>query len=115
MELDRKNDSWGDFFIDYVIWPEALLTQELFRIVTVAHALDVENFADGTARLLEYKVKETSPIVGKMVKDCGFTKDTIIVGVKRGDLLFIPNGNFIDLKLPDKSTFLFCCCCLCLN
>ncbi len=105
MELDKTGDYLGDFFIDYVIWPEALLTQELFRIVTVAHALDVENFADGKARLLEYKVKPGSSIVGKMVKDCGFTKDTIIVGVKRDNLLFIPNG-LTEINEEDKLIFM---------
>ncbi len=105
MELDKSSDYLGDFFIDYVIWPEALLTQELFRIVTVAHALDVENFADGKARLLEYKVKPASSIVGKMVKDCGFTKDTIIVGIKRDNLLFIPNG-LTEINEDDKLIFM---------
>lgn len=105
MELDKSNDYLGDFFIDYVIWPEALLTQELFRIVTVAHALDVENFADGRARLLEYKVRPGSSIVGKMVKDCGFTRDTIIVGIKRDDLLFIPNG-LTEISENDKLIFM---------
>jgi len=105
MELDKTGDYLGDFFIDYVIWPEALLTQELFRIVTVAHALDVENFADGKARLLEYKVKPGSVIVGKMVKDCGFTRDTIIVGIKRDDLLFIPNG-LTEINENDKLIFM---------
>lgn len=105
MELDKSNDYLGDFFIDYVIWPEALLTQELFRIVTVAHALDVENFADGRARLLEYKVRQGSSIVGKMVKDCGFTRDTIIVGIKRDDLLFIPNG-LTEINENDKLIFM---------
>ncbi len=105
MELDKSDDYTGDFFIDFIIWPEALLTQELFRIVTVAHALDVENFADGRARLLEYKVKPLSPIVGKMVKDCNFTKDTIIVGIKRGDLLFIPNG-LTEINEDDKLIFM---------
>ena len=105
MEPNKMNDYLDDFYIDYVIWPEELLTQELFRIVTVAHALDVENFADGKARLLEYKVKQTSPIVGKMVKDCGFTKDTIIVGIKRGDLLFIPNG-LTEINEDDKLIFM---------
>lgn len=105
MELDKSNDYLGDFFIDYVIWPEALLTQELFRIVTVAHALDVENFADGRARLLEYKVRPGSSIVGKMVKDCGFTRDTIIVGIKRDDLLFIPNG-LTEINENDKLIFM---------
>lgn len=105
MELDKATDYLEDFFIDYVIWPEELLTQEIFRIVTVAHALDVENFADGKARLLEYKVSPNSPIVGKMVKDCGFTKDTIIVGIKRDDLLFIPNG-LTEINAEDKLIFM---------
>lgn len=95
----------GDFYIDFIIWPEELLTQELFRIVTVAHALDVENFADGKARLLEYKVKPNSSIVGKMVKDCGFTKGTIIVGIKRDSLLFIPNG-LTEINENDKLIFM---------
>ena len=105
MALDHNEDYLGDFFIDYVIWPEALLTQEIFRIVTVAHALDVENFADGKARLLEYKVRPNSVIVGKMVKDCGFTKDTIIVGIKRDSLLFIPNG-LTEINADDKLIFM---------
>ena len=105
MTFEHGGDYLGDFFIDYIIWPEELLTQELFRIVTVAHALDVENFADGKARLLEYKVKPNSVLIGKMVKDCGFTKDTIIVGVKRNDLLFIPNG-LTEINQDDKLIFM---------
>ncbi len=105
MEPNKANDFMGDFNIDYVIWPEELLTQELFRIVTVAHALDVENFADGKARLLEYRVKPASSIVGKMVKDCGFTNDTVIVGIKRGDLLFVPNG-LTEINEDDKLIFM---------
>ena len=105
LALNNNTDYLNDFCIDYVIWPEELLTQELFRIVTVAHALDVENFADGKARLLEYKVKPESLIVGKMVKDCGFTKDTIIVGIKRGSLLFIPNG-LTEINADDKLIFM---------
>ncbi len=105
LALNNNTDYLNDFYIDYVIWPEELLTQELFRIVTVAHALDVENFADGKARLLEYKVKPESLIVGKMVKDCGFTKDTIIVGIKRGSLLFIPNG-LTEINADDKLIFM---------
>ena len=105
MAQGKSNEYLSDFFIDNIIWPAELLTQELFRIVTVAHALDVENFADGKARLLEYKVKPTSSIVGKMVKDCGFTKDTIIVGIKRNELLFIPNG-LTEINADDKLIFM---------
>ena len=103
--FEKNNGLQGDFFIDYIIWPEELLTQEIFRIVTVAQALDVENFADGRARLLEYKVSENLPIVGKKVKECGFTQDTLIVGITRNGELFIPNGETI-LLAEDKLIFM---------
>lgn len=94
-----------DFYVDTVIWPEELLTQEIFRIITVAKALDVEIFAGGRARLLEYKIAENSQLVNKMVKLCDFPKDTLIVGIMRGDELFIPSGETV-LHEDDKVIFM---------
>jgi len=102
----EKSDGYlCDFFIDYIIWPEELLTQDIFRIVTVAQALDVENFANGRARLLEYKVKSGLSIVNKKIKDIGFTENTIIVGLVRDCQLFIPNGES-EIKEDDKLIFM---------
>lgn len=103
--FEKNNLNCGDFFIDYIIWPEELLTQDIFRIVTVAEALDVENFAEGKARLLEYKVKPNLSIVNKKVKDCKFTYDTLIVGITRNGELFIPNGETV-LNAEDKLIFM---------
>lgn len=96
------NDS---FYIDNVIWPEELLTQEIFRIITVAKALDVEYFANGRARLLEYKIAQNSMLVNTQVKHCEFPKDTLIVGITRDGKLFIPNGE-TTLKEDDKVIFM---------
>ena len=100
-----NTSDYCDFFIDYIIWPEELLTQDIFRIVTVAHALDVENFADGKARLLEYKVQPGLSIINQKLKDIGFTKDTIIVGLTRDIKLFIPNGD-TEILEGDKLIFM---------
>ena len=94
-----------DFYIDNVIWPEELLTQEIFRIITVAKALDVEHFADGRARLLEYKIVKNSILVNQMIKNCEFPKDTVIVGITRNCELFIPNGETV-LHEDDKVIFM---------
>ncbi len=94
-----------DFYIDNIIWPEELLTQEIFRIITVAKALDVENFASGRARLLEYKIAANSILVNRMVKNCEFPKDTLIVGITRNGELFIPNGE-TTLHEDDKVIFM---------
>lgn len=104
LNFEKNIDNFSDFFIDYIIWPEELLTQEIFRIVTVAHALDVENFADGKARLLEFKVLPHLSITGKKVKDCGFTNDTLMVGLTRDCNLFIPNG---DTEILDGDKLIF--------
>ncbi len=93
------------FYIDNIIWPEELLTQEIFRIITVAKALDVENFADGRARLLEYKIPKYSTLVNKALKNCEFPKDTLIVGITREGELFIPNGE-TTLLAEDKVIFM---------
>ena len=105
LNFEKNSENFCDFFIDYIIWPEELLTQEIFRIVTVAHALDVENFVDGRARLLEYKVQPYLDIIGKKVKDCGFTKDTLMVGLTRNSQLFIPNGD-TEILEGDKLIFM---------
>ena len=105
LNFEKSQDNFCDFFIDYIIWPEELLTQEIFRIVTVAHALDVENFADGRARLLEYKVQPNLSLIGKKVKDCGFTNNTLMVGLTRDCELFIPNGD-TEICEGDKLIFM---------
>ena len=94
-----------DFYIDNIIWPEDLLTQEIFRIITVAKALDVEYFAEGKARLLEYKIAKNSVLVNTMVKNCEFPKDTLIVGITRDGELSVPNGETV-LKENDKVIFM---------
>lgn len=94
-----------DFYVDNIIWPEELLTEEIFRIITVAKALDVENFANGKAQLLEYKIADGSSLVNKMIKNCEFPKDTVIVGITRDEELFIPSGETI-LEKDDKVIFM---------
>jgi len=105
LNVERSDMCLCEFFIDEVIWPEELLTQEIFRIVTVAQALDVEFFANGRARLLEYKLKEGMLLVNKKVRECQFTKNTLIVGIVRDGELSIPNGETV-LLAEDKLIFM---------
>lgn len=103
--IAKDADYNSEFYIDIVIWPEELLTQEIFRIITVAKALDVENFAGGRARLLEYRIEEDSILVNQVIKHCVFPKDTLIVGITRDEQLFIPNGETVLCK-DDKVIFM---------
>ena len=105
LSLVRGSKYQKELMIDYVLWPEELMTQEIFRIITVPNAIDVENFANGKARLFEYRIVEGTKFLNKKIKDCSFPEETLIVGITRDDTLFIPNGD-TELLLNDKVIFM---------
>ncbi len=105
LSLIKGSEYQAGLMIDSVIWPEELLTQELFRIITVPKAIDVENFAHGKARLLEYRIKEDSLLLGKQIKDCVFPEETLVVGITRNNELFIPTG-LTTFEDEDKVIFM---------
>ncbi|MEA3470060.1 MAG: Trk system potassium transporter TrkA [Thermodesulfobacteriota bacterium] len=91
--------------IDTVVWPELLLTEDVFRIVSVPEAIDVEYFADGRAKLFEYRIKENSTLLNSRVMDCSFPANVLIVGITRDQQLFIPNGLTV-IQEDDKVIFM---------
>ncbi len=105
LSLVRGSKYQKELMIDYVLWPEELMTQEIFRIITVPNAIDVEDFANGKARLLEYRVEDGTKFINKKIKDCNFPDETLIVGITRDNTLFIPNGD-TELMLNDKVIFM---------
>lgn len=105
LSLVRGSKYQRELMIDYVLWPEELMTQEIFRIITVPNAIDVEDFANGKARLFEYRVVEGTKFLNKKIKECNFPEETLIVGITRDDNLFIPNGD-TELLLNDKVIFM---------
>lgn len=105
LSLVRGSKYQRELMIDYVLWPEELMTQEIFRIITVPNAIDVENFANGKARLLEYRVAEDTKFLNKKIKECSFPDETLIVGITRDNVLSIPNGD-TELLLNDKVIFM---------
>ena len=105
LSLVRGSKYQKELLIDYVLWAEELMTQEIFRIITVPNAIDVENFANGKARLFEYRIVEGTKFINKKLKDCNFPDETLIVGITRDEKLFIPNGE-TELLLNDKVIFM---------
>ena len=101
----KQNRYLTRYDIDIVIWPEQLLTQDIFRIISVPDAIDVEYFAGGRAKLFEYRIKEDSILHDSRVMDCSFPKNVLIVGITRDQNLFIPNGSTV-IKVDDKVIFM---------
>ena len=101
----KQNRYQTRYDIDTIIWPEQLLTQDIFRIISVPDAVDVEYFAEGRAKLFEYRIKEDSKLRDTRVMDCSFPKDVLIVGITRDHNLFIPDGSTV-IQVDDKVIFM---------
>ncbi len=104
-DVAKENKEDAAVHVDHVIWPEKLLTQAIFRVVTVPEAIDVENFAQGRARLMEYRIKENSILANKALKDCDFPEEALVVGFVRDEKLFIPSGE-TKFQTSDKAIFM---------
>lgn len=102
---NNKNLNYSNFGLDQIIWPKKSLADELEKIISVPAAIDVEVFARGKVKLFEYRIKDTTPIVNKQLKECSFPEGCIIIGITRNDDLFIPDGN-TTLLTNDKAIFM---------
>lgn len=101
----QQNRYQTRYDIDTVIWPEQLLTQDIFRIISVPDAIDVEYFAEGRAKLFEYRIKKGSTLRDTRVMDCSFPNNVLIVGITRDHNLFIPDGSTL-IQTDDKVIFM---------
>jgi trk system potassium uptake protein TrkA len=92
--------SYSKYGIDLIINPEHLAAQEIFRLIEVPMATDMEYFFDGKLSLVGIKVEDDMAIVGKRIADLNLRKLTIVAIVRDGKAL-IPNGD-TQLLAKDK-------------
>jgi trk system potassium uptake protein TrkA len=91
--------------IDRVIWPQHMLASEIARIVLVPRAIDVEFFAGGRVWLLEYRLRQNSPLLGRPLAELNLPKGVLAVAVTAGEQMSIPTGS-TRLEGGDKVVFM---------
>lgn len=103
------NDERGSAFIkqqlelSLVINPEQLAAQELFNILKLPSAVNIETFSRRNFEMVELKLKADSPLDNMRLIDIRkkYAGKFLCCVVKRGDEVYIPDGNFV-LKSGDK-------------
>lgn len=91
--------------VDLFINPEMVSAQEIVQVLQTPAALDVEDFASGAVRLMEFKMHEDVPYLGQRLRDITFPEGVIIVGILRNGEMIIPHGES-RLLMMDKVFFL---------
>ncbi len=91
--------------IDRVIWPQRIMSNQIVDIVRVPRALESASFGNGRIKLLEYRLEEGDPFVGKPLSEADMPQSVLVVGSIRGESFVVPSGNTV-LCPEDKVVFM---------
>ena len=83
--------------ISVTVNPEYDAACEISRIINFPAALKIETFAKGKLDLAEFKIDDKSPLDGTPLWELNsrFKQDVLVCAVRRGDSVYIPNGDFV--------------------
>lgn len=91
--------------IDLFINPEMVTAQEIYKVLKTPAALDVEDFASGAVRLVEFKIRNNLNVTGIPLRKLELPPNVLVVGIMRGGEMIIPHGES-TLKYLDNVFFL---------
>ena len=77
--------------------PEKLAAKEIFNILKLPGAINIETFSRRSFEMIELKLREDSPLVGNSLSELRQKyKARFLIGVvRRGEEIYIPDGNFV--------------------
>lgn len=91
--------------IDLFINPEMVTAQEIYKVLKTPAALDVEDFASGAVRLVEFKIRNNLNVTGIPLRKLELPPNVLVVGILRGGEMIIPHGES-TLEYLDNVFFL---------
>lgn len=83
--------------ISLTINPELLAAQEIFNVLKLPAAINIETFSRRNFEMIELIIKEDSNLDGMSLIDLRkkYKANFLICVVKRGEDIYIPDGNFV--------------------
>ena len=83
------------FGVDFMVCTDLLAAQSIFRISGLPAAQDVEMFAGGLVRMVEFEIDEESPIAGQTVQEADRYDSLTFAGVFRGEEMMVATGETV--------------------
>jgi len=86
--------------INPAISPELEVAKAIIRLLEIPFAADVEDFEDGTVKVIGFKVTGKAHLIGKSLKELGTTThQKFLIGlIEREDKTIIPSGSDVIME-----------------
>ncbi|MBR5039980.1 MAG: Trk system potassium transporter TrkA [Clostridiales bacterium] len=92
-------DVISDLDLGSVVYPKLITSEAIIayaRALRASRSSEIEtlyHIFDSRAEAIEFKIKESSPVVGKELKDLSLKKDLLIAFINRKGKIIIPSGS----------------------
>ena len=85
-----------ELHLSLAINPEKLAARELFNILKLPNAVNIETFCAKRFEMIELRLKEDSPLINMNLIDIRkkYRANFLVCAVKRGEEVYIPDGHF---------------------
>lgn len=90
-----------DLGIDVVVSPRAITVSTILQHVRHGRIRSVHSLGDGMGEIIELEALETSPLVGRTLKEIDFPPGVMVGALVRGDEVVIPTGKTV-VKANDR-------------
>ncbi len=91
--------------IQAVLSPRLITASSILRYIRRGEILSLTAIADGKAEILEAKIGQNSPLIGKNLIESKLPKASLIGAIIRDNKILIPSGN--DLIMKDDKLIIF--------
>lgn len=83
----------GRLGIDHAVTPRAGFANRVLKLVHQERASSSALIGDGQVQLLEFVVKENTPILGRPLKEVKLPREALVAAILRDDGVIIPHGD----------------------
>ena len=86
-----------DLGLSMTINPELLTAREIANTIRFPESIKPSYLSKGKIELIEFKIKNDSPLVNLSIKDLRtkFKSEVLVVAIERNGYVYIPNGSFV--------------------
>lgn len=81
--------------MNIMICPELSLAYQMYQILSIPSAVDVQDFVGGMVKMIEFKVDDANVLVNRPLKEIQFPQCSMISAIFRDSDVIIPGGDDI--------------------
>jgi trk system potassium uptake protein TrkA len=87
---DKPVTRYSPLGFDFVVCPPLVLAHEIVELVGIPFAEEVITLSGGEMDVVEFRVSEDSPVVGKSYKDLNLPPDVVLASIQRNGDIILP-------------------------